>query len=107
MLQGQPPPRAWEVVQSAAQMCMCTGQQEMLTRLSVHSCGSVSCLICEPRSVLGEGKNNPGFQVSALMRQQHAGPLESARTLRPRARSSLLKCPRAPVVAKLSKLVAV
>ena len=80
--------------------CMCTGQREreMLTRLPTHSCGSVSCLTCEPRSAprwmeektplaLGLGSMLGSLLCSLLgsMLWQRAGSLLSASCTRPRA----------------------
>lgn len=87
---------------------MCTGQREMLTRPSAHSCGSVSCLTCEPRLALlwREVKTLLGLGLSpdavAARRLASKGP----RALHG-VRLALLKRPGSPAVPKPSKLVVV
>lgn len=60
-----PSPPLWSGSDQSGAACA-QGQSKMLTRLSAHSCGSVSCLTCEPGSAqlcsaAEERKNSPGW----------------------------------------------
>lgn len=87
---------------------MCMGQREMLTRLSAHSCGSVSCLSCEPCSALlwRKVKTPLGLGLSSDAMAARRLTSKGLRALLG-VRLALLKCPGSPAVLKPSELVAV